>query len=323
MIASLRRGMPRILLLAAIGLAWFAVSFAPELLGVRGGAWPTVVPIADAGGRVFLALAAGDLALRILQPKVDAQVAAQAAVDIHTTGPALVYLARNLLAAVILLLMFSATARGAEPPTPALPLLPVLKAEQRAWWPDMPLASALGGQVEQETCISLKHRMCWSPRAELKTSREQGIGLAQLTRTWNKDGSQRFDALQELKDGHRAELAGLSWESRYDPVLQLRALVLKDLQDYRLVRDAATAIDHLAMMLSAYNGGHGGLASDRRVCAATPGCDKSRWFGHVERTSNKAKTAAKGYGKSFFETNREYPRNILTVRRFRYLVLEP
>src|SRR6185369_849013 len=134
-----------------------------------------------------------------------------------------------------------------EPPASAVPLLPVLHAEQRAWWPDMPMASALGGQVEQETCISLKHRMCWSPRAELKTSREQGVGLGQLTRAFCADGSTRFDALQELKNSHRAELADLSWQNRYDPVLQLRALVLKDLQDYRLVRDAATAIDHLAM----------------------------------------------------------------------------
>jgi hypothetical protein len=319
-LASLRRGAPRILLLAAIALAFLLVSFAPELLGARGGAWPAVVPIADAFGRVFLGLALGDLALRILQPRVDPQEAALAAMDMHTPAPAIVYAARMLIAAVILVLAVTA-ARAAEPPAAAVALLPVLKAEQRAWWPAMPLPSALGGQVEQETgpCPG---RSCWNPRAELRTSREQGIGLGQITRAFRVDGSTRFDALQELKDVHRTALRDLSWQNRFDPRLQLRALVLKDFDDFRVILDAATPADRLAMMLSTYNGGRGGLASDRRVCAATPGCDPARWFGNVERTSTKAKTAAKGYGQSFFQVNRGYVSSILLVRRFRYLALE-
>jgi hypothetical protein len=320
---SLRRGAPRILLLAAIALAFLTVSFAPELLGARGGPWPTIVPIADAFGRVFLGLALGDLALRILQPKVDPQQAAMAATDLMAPAmpPAIVYAARMALAAVVLILAASA-ARAAEPPAAAVPLLPMLKAEQRAWWPAMPLPSALGGQIEQETCPSLKSAKCWNARTELRTDREQGVGLAQLTRTWNRDGSQRFDALTEIVRVHPRELAGLSWQNRLDPRLQLRALVLKDLDDYRVTLGTATPIDHLAMTFASYNGGRGGVSSDRRMCAATPGCDPARWFGNVERTSRKAKTAAKGYGKSFFETNREYPHNILLVRRLRYLGLD-
>lgn len=320
---SLRRGAPRILLLAAIALGFMLVSFAPELLGARGGAWPTIVPMAEAFGRVFLGLALGDMALRILQPKVDPQQAAMAATDLISPAmpPAIVYAARMAIAAVVLILAASA-ARAAAPPAAAVPLLPVLKAEQRAWWPAMPLASALGGQVEQETCPSLKSAKCWNARTELRTDREQGVGLAQLTRTWNRDGSQRFDALTDIVKAHPRELAGLSWQNRLDPRLQLRALVLKDLDDYRVTLGTATPLDRLAMTLASYNGGRGGLASDRRVCAATPGCDPARWFGNVERTSTKAKTAAKGYGKSFFETNREYPHNILLVRRLRYLGLE-
>jgi hypothetical protein len=320
-LAALGRGGPRISLLTAIGLVFLVVSFTPELLGARGGAWPEVVPVADAIGRVFIGLAVGDLALRILQPRVDPQEAAIAAIDMHAPAPAIVYLARMLIAAVILVLAVTA-ARAGQPPAAAVPLLPVLKAEQRAWWPGMPSPSALGGQVEQETCPSLKHRMCWNPRAELRTSREQGVGLGQITRAFRADGSTRFDALQEIKDAHRAALADLSWQNRFDPRLQLRALVLKDFDDFRVILGAATPLDRLEMTLSTYNGGRGGLASDRRVCAATPGCDKARWFGNVERTSNKAKTAAKGYGLSFFEVNRSYVRNILLVRRLRYLGLE-
>jgi hypothetical protein len=321
-LTSLRRGAPRILVLAAIALAFFMVGFAPELFDARGGPWPVIVPIAEAFGRVFLGLALGDLALRILQPKVDPQQAAMAATDMLAPSmpPAIVYAARMGLAAVVLILAASA-ARAAAPPAAAVPLLPVLKAEQRAWWPGMPSPSALGGQVEQETgpCPS---RSCWSPRAELRTSREQGVGLGQITRAFRVDGSTRFDAMQELKDAHRAELRDLSWQNRFDARLQLRALVLKDFDDFRVILGAATPADRLAMTLATYNGGRGGLARDRRVCAATAGCDKGRWFGHVERTSTKAKTAAKGYGLSFFEVNRSYVRNILMVRRLRYLELE-
>lgn len=324
-LTSLRRGMARIVLLLVIGAAFLLLAHAPELLDARGGAWPALVPMFLPAGKVFLGLAAGDLALRILQPRVDPQAIARAAVGLGMAGPslapALVYLARNFLAAVILYLVV-ASVQAAQPPAAAVPLLPVLQAEQRAWWPAHPMPSALGAQVEQETCPSLTHRKCWNPRAELRTHREQGVGLAQLTRTWRKDGTQRFDALSELVAAHPEQLRELSWDNRFDPRLQLRALVLKDRQDFRLVRGAATWFEQLAMALAAYNGGQGDLAKDRRICAATVGCDPGRWFGHVERHSVKPRTREKGYGMSFYAINREYPHNILAVRRVRYQVLD-
>lgn len=95
-----------------------------------------------------------------------------------------------------------------------------------------------------------------------------------------------------------------------------------DLRNWKALADIPVSGERLAMMLAGYNGGMGGVASDRRVCAATPGCDPSRWLGHAEHTSLKARTAVPGYGKSFFVTNREYPRNILFMRRARYLSLD-
>ena len=38
--------------------------------------------------------------------------------------------------------------QAAEPPQAALPYLPMLRGEIAQWWPDMPLRSAAGGQVE-------------------------------------------------------------------------------------------------------------------------------------------------------------------------------
>lgn len=324
--SSVRRGLRRILLLGAIGTALLSSSnLVPLLLG------PTLAPLAFGFGLTFLGLAVGDLALRILQPGVDPQAAAQDALRLRCTGAGLVYLGRCILAAVVLMLIVTAPRAdvrvGAlslagvlpgDPPAAALPLLPLLQAEQRAWWPAHPQPSALGAQVEQETCPSLTHRKCWNPRAELRTTRERGVGLGQITRT------ARFDALAELRAQFPQPLAGWAWEADtlYDARLQLRALVLMDLRNWRSLRDVPQDAERLAMALAAYNGGLGGLASDRRACAGTPGCDPGRWWGHVEHTSLKARAAVAGYGKSFFEINREYVANILFVRRGRYLGLE-
>ncbi len=81
---------------------------------------------------------------------------------------------------------------------------------------------------------------------------------------------------------------------------------------------ATSEQDRLAMMLSGYNGGNGAVLQDRKLCQASPGCDPDRWFGHVEHHSRKAKVAARGYGKSFFAINREYPRTILFARSRKY-----
>jgi len=98
--------------------------------------------------------------------------------------------------------------------------------------------------------------------------------------------------------------------------------VLKDLQGFGLVLGTASPADRLAMAFAAYNGGGGGLASDRRACAGTHGCDPGKWFGNVERTSLKAKAAVPGYGQSFFQINRDYVRNIMIARRVRYGLLD-
>lgn len=325
MLASLRRGMPRILALVLVGVLNLLVSYLPELTGLKGGPLPILCPLAYSAGLGFLLLGAGDTALRILQPRVDPQHLAKTADLTGSASAAIAYLGHNLLRAAVLVIMASSLhigdARGAEPPAAAVPLLPVLKAQQLAYWSNMPLASALGAQVEQETgpCPG---RSCWNPRAQLRTSREQGVGLGQLTRTWDARGRPRFDTLTELARKYPTELAGLSWDNHDDPLLQLRALVLMDRDVYRRVHDTATSLDRLAMTFSAYNGGAGGLASDRRACAATDGCDPGRWFGNVEHTSLKAKAALPGYGQSFFQTNRTYVRNTMLVRRVRYLVLD-
>jgi hypothetical protein len=264
----------------------------------------------------------GDLAVRILQPRVDAQLCAEEAMKGNNSGAALIYLGRCILQAVIILLVVT-SARAASPPPAALQYLPLLQAQHQKFWPELTQPSLLGAQVEQETCITLTHRSCWSPRAELRTKREQGVGFGQMTRAFNAWGATRFDTLADLVRAYPTHLKGLTWDNPYDPELQLRALVLKDLQVWHSVLDADTPNDRLAMTFSAYNGGQGGLMQDRKACSGTKGCNSAKWFGHVANTSLKAKAAVPGYGKSFFAINREYVTNIMHVREPRYRSLNP
>lgn len=229
----------------------------------------------------------------------------------HPVGAGLSFLGLCLLTGM-LFLAFSARAAADELPPGAVKYLPALQSEAAAHWPDVPAVSVLAAQVEQETCVSLKSPKCWNPRTELKTGREYGFGLGQLTVT------SRFDNFREARklDG---SLSDWQWADRYDAARQLRALVLMDRAPYqRLASLVPDKTERMAMALASYNGGLGGVLQDRRLCAARPGCDPAKWFGHVERTSAKARTAQAGYGKSFFEINRGYVRSVMYDRRGKY-----
>lgn len=195
--------------------------------------------------------------------------------------------------------------------------LPQLVDVQQTIWPSAPMPSFLAAQVEQESCISLTHSKCWNPTAQLKTKREWGRGFGQVTTAYRADGSIRFDKQEELRQQFPS-LRGWTTERWADPSYQLTAIVEMDKSIYRRQRDAATDRDRLSFTLSAYNGGEGGVLQDRRLCANTPGCDKNRWAGHVEKTSLKSKQPHPGYRQSFFAINREYVTNVLDVRRPKY-----
>lgn len=270
-------------------------------------------------GLGFLGAGASHVARRLFFPRLDLQAVAVRAVRDGQAGH--VFLGVCIVLAALVLTMGSAKAnelddadRFAGLPPGARQHLPVLLREQRDLWPSAS-ASVLAAQVEQETCPSLTHRNCWSPRAELRTDRERGVGLGQITRT------PRFDAIEEMRAKHPRQLAAWRWEDQalYDPTYQVRALVLMDRGNYERIVGAASETDHQAMMLVAYNAGPGRVVSDRRLCGATPRCDPARWFDHAERTSALPRVSTHSGYRSFFEISREYPRRILIERRPRYL----
>lgn len=225
----------------------------------------------------------------------------------------------TILVLIGILLIAAANARAAEfVPLNAHRYAPVLAAKQAARWADAPSPWTLGGLVEQESCTSLKSKRCWDPRAELKTPREYGFGLGQITIAYRADGSERFNKFTELKREY-ASLSAWRWEDRYDPGYQLTAIVEMVHGLWKRVPPADGTDAQWAFTLNAYNGGIGGLLQDRRFCANSAGCNPKLWFGHIETHSLKSRVPQPGYGgQSWFSISRGYVRNVLTIRRAKY-----
>jgi soluble lytic murein transglycosylase-like protein len=93
----------------------------------------------------------------------------------------------------------------------------------------------------------------------------------------------------------------------FNPGWALRALTAYDLWLWKRIK-SATECDHMAMTLSAYNGGLGWLFKDKKLAKAL-GLDPTRWWDQVEAVNA-------GRAKWAIRENRGYPRRIL-------LVLEP
>ena len=209
-------------------------------------------------------------------------------------------------------------------PAPAHGLAPLVVSEIEAHWSATPRRSYVGALIEQETCITLRHRFCWSSSARLKTSREEGAGLGQFTRAWSADGRLRFDALEEVRRMAPVALGELTWSTIYVRAdLGVRAILVKQRDcDLRLQRLGDFGdLERLAFCDAAYNGGWAGMINDRKLCALAEGCDPSQWFEHVERTSGKSRARWQGYGKSAFDINREHVDMTLRVRREKYMPL--
>ena len=196
-------------------------------------------------------------------------------------------------------------------PPNAPPYITILQQEVATYWPLGRFPSVLAAQIEQESCISVRHPLCWSPRVELKTAREYGFGLGQITITAKFNNFLAATRLDKSLNDWR-------FEDRYDGRKQIRTLLLMNAGNYKLVGQQATEVDRLAMTLAAYNGGLGGVYSDVRVCKGTKGCDPTKWFGNVEFTSLKNKIPAPGYGETFFTTNHCYPWRVMYRRREKY-----
>lgn len=227
-------------------------------------------------------------------------------------GQALIAIAVMFLAFA---LIFSSRANAQDlrtyVPPQAEQYMPTLKAEVKQFFPDVPKAGYHAALIEHESgCFALKKK-CWNPRSELRSAREQGAGLGQITRAYRKDGGLRFDALQEMVDRY-PQLKGWAWTNVMDrPDLQMRAVVLMTRDDFkyfeRLTPDRMQA---LLFADAAYNGGRRGVEQERRACHLAPGCDPKAWTGNVERFCMKSKEPIYG-SRSPCDINRHHVHDVL------------
>lgn len=233
----------------------------------------------------------------------------------HPIGAGLALIALAIVF-VGLLMVFAPRAHADTLPAGFYTYGPVLKAEQRHYWPDHPDPATLASLVEQESCVRLKSPRCWNPSARLKSDREEGAGMGQITRAYSADGSLRFDSLAGLRNKYSVELSEWSWGNVYSrPDLQLRAVVL-------MSRDAARPFFQTPEMLAfgdaGYNGGVSGVQKERRACVLSKGCNPGQWFKNVELHCLKSRQPIYS-GRSACDINREHVRNVLQVRRIKYV----
>lgn len=159
-----------------------------------------------------------------------------------------------------------------------------IRKELDEYFPEIPNRYYIPGLIEHESCISLKHKRCWNSMSELKSARERGVGLGQITVAYNSDGSVRFDSLYDLRTKYKAALKEASWDTiPTRPDIQIRMIILMTKENYDRLYDVDDDFQRLSMTDASYNGGPGGVQKGRRLCGLTKGCNPNVWFGNVEK----------------------------------------
>lgn len=185
-------------------------------------------------------------------------------------------------------------------------LIPIFKKQIDIIFPGIPEKAYPQALSEHETCIYLKHSRCLNPKSRLKTSREEGAGLGQITRAYRKDGTQRFDALADLRKRHIDYLSDLSWDNVYSrPDLQINAILVMLKDYYGHFIKVVDPMERLKMTDAAYNGGPSGVDKERIACGLAKNCDPQIWFDNVERYCLKSKEPLYG-NRSACQINRHH-----------------
>lgn len=204
-------------------------------------------------------------------------------------------------------------------PTNAYKYQEAFKAQVYKLEPDTNYPEYYPALTEQESCISLTHRRCFDPTSELLTDREQGSGFGQITRAYNKDGTIRFDSLEDLRKRHMNELKELSWSNvKQRPDLQIDQLILMTSDNHKSLWQIKSELERYKMADAAYNEGIGKLKKERLQCSLTGGCDPQFWKGNVEKI-NLYPNAKPIYGtRTAYDITREHVYNVFELRMHKY-----
>ena len=180
-------------------------------------------------------------------------------------------------------------------PDNAKKYIPYVYSESKRLLPDFDFYPYFPALIEHESCITLCSKKCWNPKSRLKTKREEGAGLGQITRAW-KNGRLRFDTLAYLKRKYKKELRELSWKNIYNkPKLQIRAMILLWRSNYLRFPKSIDFVNRLAFSDASYNQGYRRTYKDRQICKFKRGCNPKIWFNNVELTCTASK--ARLYGR--------------------------
>ena len=198
---------------------------------------------------------------------------------------------------LLLIMVLSCDVCAADTLTRAMAYLPLYKDLSASHWPDMPLQYIPFGQVEQESS--------WKERATLKTSRELGRGLTQMTIAYRADGSERFNIYREAVKWRA--LKGWDWQNDpYNVRYQLTFLILQDRTNFitmrPMFRDTA---ETWKAALVCYNAGPGRVLS-RRSVAKIRGQPTDRWTGGLDSTYGDGENRLL-YGRPLWQAVNEYP----------------
>jgi len=203
-------------------------------------------------------------------------------------------------------------------PKNAFNYLPMVKEETNKLFSEFKEPYYFGSLIEHESCLSLTHSRCWSPTSRLKTKREEGAGLGQLTKAYHSDGSIRFDALTELSKKHSTYLKELSWSNVYQrPDLQIKSIILLYKDSYKTLYSIKDETNRMRFTDAAYNGGVGGVYKDRRLCSLKEKCDPQIWFNNVELTCSKSKKILYG-NRNACDINRHHVYDVTVTRLPKY-----
>lgn len=193
-----------------------------------------------------------------------------------------------------------------------------IAAELDEIFPEFKDRSYVPALIEHESCIRLTHKRCWSSTSQLKSQRELGVGLGQITKAYNADGSLRFDSLNDLRNRYRLLLQEASWDTIYQrPDLQIRMIVLMLRDNWNRLHMVKNDDARRDMMDVSYNGGSGNLQKERRVCGMMKDCDPNIWFKNVERYCQRSRKILYG-DRSACDISRDHPRDVIFNRLPKY-----
>jgi hypothetical protein len=201
----------------------------------------------------------------------------------------------------------------------ARPYLPMINDTFNQYWPDASYKQNEPGKLDRETaCPNMKK--CWNPKVQLKTSREWGIGLSEVTIAYNKDGTVRFNNFVEAKRKYKEQLAGWNFEgeAKYEAKYHIIYSVLEDKSNFQRMKMLFVSdIDRWAGTLVSYNAGAGRVNSRFTICKITPNCDKGKWFGGLDTVASLAEKNLI-YGVSLQQRVNDYPRDVIFIRSLKY-----